>query len=50
MKKKVHKVGTIRDRDLKKKIRKELPLPPQKHKSVKDYNRNPKHKEIEEKE
>jgi hypothetical protein len=48
MKKKVHRVGTISDRELKKKIRKELPPPPQKHKSVKDYNRNPKHKGNEE--
>jgi hypothetical protein len=48
MKKKVHKVGVIRDRDLKKKVRKKLPPPPQKHKSAKDYNRNPKHKGKEE--
>ena len=48
MKKKVHQVGTISDRVLKKRVRKALPPPPQKHKSVKDYNRNPKHKGKEE--
>jgi hypothetical protein len=45
--KKTHEVGTIRDRDLKKHVRKELPPPPQKHKSAKDYRRNPKHKKNE---
>jgi hypothetical protein len=48
MKKKTHEVGTIRDRDLKKRVRKELPPPPQKHKSAKDYRRNPKHKKDKE--
>ena len=44
MKKKVHQVGTISDRELKKRVRKQLPPPPQKHRSAKDYRRNPKHK------
>jgi hypothetical protein len=44
MKKKVHQVGTISDRELKKRVRKALPPPPQKHRSAKDYRRNPKHK------
>lgn len=42
-----HHIGTIRDSELKKAIRKPLPKPPQKHKSVKDYTRNPKHKNKE---
>lgn len=48
MKKKVHHVGTISDRVLKKRVRKALPPPPQKHKSVKDYSRKKKHKNEEE--
>ena len=44
MKKKVHNIGTISDRELKKRVRKQLPPPPQKHRSAKDYRRNPKHK------
>ncbi len=44
MKKKVHQVGTISDRELKKRVRKALPPPPQKHNSVKDYSRKTKHK------
>ena len=48
MKKKVHQVGTISDRELKKRVRKVLPPPPQKHKSVKDYSRKKKHKNEEE--
>jgi len=39
-----HKVGTILDRELKKRVRKELPPPPQKHKSAKDYRRKEKNK------
>jgi len=48
MKKKVYQVGTISDRELKKRVRKALPPPPQKHRSAKDYRRNPKHKNEEE--
>jgi hypothetical protein len=44
MKNKVYDVGTLSDRELKKRVRKELPPPPQKHRSAKDYRRNPKHK------
>lgn len=44
MKKKTHQVGVIRESDLRKRVRKPLPPPPQKHKSAKDYRRNPKHK------
>jgi hypothetical protein len=44
MKKKVHQVGTISDRELKKRVRKELPPPPQKHRSAKDYRRKEKNK------
>jgi hypothetical protein len=47
MKKKTHQVGVIRESDLRKRVRKELPPPPQKHKSAKDYRRNPKHKKGE---
>jgi len=32
-----HTIGTISDRELKKSIRKNLPPPPQKHRSAKDY-------------
>ena len=45
---KTHEVGTISDRELKKRVRKELPPPPRKHKSEKDYRRNPKHKKDQE--
>jgi hypothetical protein len=42
--KKTHHLGTISDRELNKRVRKELPPPPRKHRSAKDYRRNPKHK------
>jgi len=42
MKKKVHKVGTIKDSDLKKKIRKPICRPGFPMKSKKDYKRNKK--------
>ena len=44
MKKKVYDVGTLSDRELKKRVRKELPPPPQKHRSAKDYRRKEKNK------
>ena len=40
--KKTHQVGTISDRELKKRVRKALPPPPQKHRSAKDYRRKEK--------
>lgn len=42
MKKKVHKVGVIKDSELKKRIRKPLPPPGFKMKSKKEYTRNKK--------
>lgn len=39
-----HTIGTISDRELNKRVRKNLPPPPQKHRSAKDYRRKPKHK------
>lgn len=39
MKQKTIKVGTIKDSDLNKKIRKPLPPPSFRHKSKKNYNR-----------
>ena len=41
---KAHHIGTISDRELKRRIRQPLPPPPRKHRSAKDYRRNPKHK------
>jgi hypothetical protein len=39
-----HHLGIISDRELKKRVRKDLPPPPQKHKSAKDYRRKEKNK------
>lgn len=47
MKSKTIKVGTIKDSDLKQKIRKPLPPPSFKHKSKKTYNRKKKEKNYE---
>jgi hypothetical protein len=44
---KTHHIGTISDRELKRRIRQPLPPPPIKHRSAKDYRRNPKHKKDE---
>jgi hypothetical protein len=41
-------IGTLHDRELKKKIRKDLPPPPQKHKSAKDYSRKNSKKDLSE--
>jgi hypothetical protein len=41
-------IGTIHDRDLKKRVRKPLPPPPQKHKSAKDYSRKNSKKDLPE--
>ena len=39
-----HQAGTVSDRELNKRVRKNLPPPPQKHKSAKDYRRQEKNK------
>ena len=39
-----HTIGTISDRELNKRVRKDLPPPPQKHRSAKDYRRQEKNK------
>jgi hypothetical protein len=46
--KKTHHLGTISDRELKKRVRKDLPPPPQKHKSAKDYSRKKNKKDLPE--
>jgi hypothetical protein len=48
MKKKTHQVGVIRESDLRKRVRKALPPPPQKHKSAKDYSRKNSKKDLPE--
>jgi len=43
-----HTIGTISDRELKKSIRKNLPPPPQKHRSAKDYRKEKNKKDLRE--
>jgi hypothetical protein len=45
---KTHHIGTISDRELKRRIRQPLPPPPIKHRSAKDYSRKNSKKDLPE--